>query len=338
MKNDIYLSFFMFTADLQPDNPDYAKTIVKHIRRLTEFGYTGFDMPIVPTTEPEKDVAKYARLRETIDKAGLDSVKFTTNVFAPRTFDPSSPYAEQRALGLRYLKSRVDTTAALGGNIMAGPIVIPYNIFPQTDLWESLWSDALQDWAAPRYENARAVFEELGDYAATKNVKLAIEPVDHWETPAPNMVGEVVAFLETVKSPQIGVCIDSAHVVLGSQGPQSFAEDATRAAAMKRVHYVQVSAPDRGAVRDSWIPWRPFLETVMPGYDGPLLVEVFNAVPPFVSALRLSRRKFWIPDEDHPVRGWPDAYTVAGEAFIELRQQLEAISRPHEARASGASI
>jgi len=326
MNNDVFLSFFMFTADLHPDDGEYTKAIIRHIRRLTEFGYAGFDMPIVPTPEPEKDVEKYVGLKRAIDEAGLGHVKFTTNVFAPRTFDPSSPFAEQRTLGLKYLKSRVDITAALGGHIMAGPILIPYNVFPETDLWAPIWSDALYEWALPRYENARAVFEELGDYAAERDVKLAIEPVDHWETPAPNLVGEVVDFLDRVKNPHIGVCIDSAHVVLGSQGPASFVESATRAAAMKRVHYVQISAPDRGAVHDSWIPWTPFLDTVMPGYEGPLLVEVFNAVPVFVNPLRLTRRKFWIPDEDRPVKGWPDAYTVAGEAIVEVRQQLEAIT------------
>ena len=338
MNNEIYLSFFMFTADLQPDNAEYTQTIIRHIRHLTEYGYTGFDLPIVPTMDPESDVEKYVKLKRAIDEAGLGHVKFTTNVFAPRTFDPSSPFAEQRALGLKYLKSRVDITAALGGHIMAGPIVIPYNVFPTTDLWQPIWSDALQDWAAPRYENARPIFEELGAYAAANNVKLAIEPVDHWETPAPNMVGEVLAFLERVKSPQIGVCIDSAHVVLGSQGPASFVESANRAAAMGRVHYVQISAPDRGAVHDSWIPWTAFLDTVLPAYDGPLLVEVFNAIPVFLNPLRLTRRKFWIPDEDRPVKDWPSAYVVALEAILEVRQQLEAQSAPRIKLASGAPI
>ena len=36
-----------------------------------------------------------------------------------------------------------------------------------------------------------------------------------------------------------------------------------------------------GALRDAWIPWRPFLEPVLDAYAGRFLVETFNALPLF---------------------------------------------------------
>src|SRR6202042_1598040 len=114
-----------------------------------------------------QDVRSYAKLREAVDKAGLQDVGFTTNVATTRTFDPTSAFAEQRQLGLKYLKSRVDITAALRGTIMAGPILFPYNVFPVTDLGEPLWSDTLQDWLEPRYRYRRRVLEErLGEHTS----------------------------------------------------------------------------------------------------------------------------------------------------------------------------
>jgi D-psicose/D-tagatose/L-ribulose 3-epimerase len=98
-----------------------------------------------------------------------------------------------------------------------------------------------------------------------------------------------------------------------------------QAAEAQRLHYVHVSAPDRGAVHDSWIPWRHFFESILPAYQGPLLVECFNAVPPFPDILRLTRRKFWIPGEDAPDQSQPDAYTVAREAVAAVRKQLSEI-------------
>ena len=124
-----------------------------------------------------------------------------------------------------------------------------------------------------------------------------------WETPAPNMVGDVLRFLEGVPSRQVGVCIDSAHVVLGSSGPEAFKQQVLRVAEEDRLNYAQVSAPDRGAVRDSWIPWSAFLGAILPRYQGPLLIEIFNAIPAFLNSLHLTRRKFWIPGEDEPVTG-----------------------------------
>jgi sugar phosphate isomerase/epimerase len=330
---DVYLSFFMFTVNLEPDNPEYTKVIVRHMKELRKLGYAGFDMPIFPNEHGDlkQDARCYRKLREALDQAGLEDVGFTTNVATTRTFDPTSVFADQRKAGLDYLKSRVDITAALRGTIMAGPILFPYNVFPVTDLGAPLWSDALQDWLEPRYSCAQPVMEELGEYAAGKNVQLAIEPVDHWETPAPNMLGDVLGFLGGVRSRQVGVCVDSSHVVLGSSGPDAYRREVEEIARTDRLHYVQVSPPDRGELRDSWIPWREFLEPILPRYTGPLLVEVFNAIPAFLNSLRLTRRKFWIPGEDKPVHGVPSAYEVARDGISKLREELSQL----EARAAG---
>jgi len=321
---DAYLSFFMFTTDLRPGDQAYAKVIACHIRELKNLGYKGFDLPVFPagTRDHRAEVESYLELKRTLDRAGLDDVGFTTNVAATTMFDPTSNDPGQRARALAYLKSRVDITAALGGTIMAGPIVFPYNVFPATPAGDPIWSDALQDWARPRYRDAQLILDEAGEYAETRDVKLAIEPVDHWETPAPNMLGDALGFLEGVQSRQVGVCVDIAHVVLGSSGPEAFREQVRQIAGAGRLNYAQVSAPDRGAVRDSWIPWSVFLPAVLPRYEGPLLIEVFNAIPAFLTSLHLTRRKFWIPGEDEPRRGVPDAYTVAGEAIEALEKEL----------------
>jgi D-psicose/D-tagatose/L-ribulose 3-epimerase len=332
---DLYFSFFMFTTDLRPDDHDYRRVIVRHIETLTSHGYTGFDVPIAPprTPDPVSDIEGYARLRDALDGAGLEHVPLSANVGATRRYDPTSPYREQRQAALVYLKSRVDITAALRGGIMAGPMIFPYNVFPLSDAGDPIWSDALQEWAAERYAFAQPILDELGDYAGERGVTLAIEPVDHWETPVPNLVGEVLDFLAGVASRQVGVCIDSAHVALGGEGPAAFAQQVERAGERRRIHSVHISPPDRGALHDSWIPWRQFLEPVLRYYEAPLLIEIFNAVPALSTSLRLSRRRFWVPGEDPPVAGVPDAYTIAARAAETVREQLSAmLSAPAGAR------
>ncbi|MFF5336064.1 sugar phosphate isomerase/epimerase family protein [Streptomyces sp. NPDC013181] len=320
---DIYLSFFMFTVNLHPDDPQYTEVVVRHMEELCSMGYAGFDLPVFPhgSSNPQEDVPRYEQLRKALDAAGLTEVGLTTNVATTPTCDPTSTDASVRDAALVYLKSRVDITAALGGTIMAGPVLFPYNVFP-TAHGETLWSDALQDWLQPRYEIAQPLFEQLGEYAAGQGVRVAIEPVDHWETPAPNMVRDVLDFLGGVRSPHIGVCVDSSHVVLGSSGPEAYLRDIEDCARQQRLHYVQVSPPDRGEVADSWIPWREFLDPVLPVYEGPLLIEVFNTIPEFLNSLRLTRRKFWIPGEDEPVAGVPSAYDVARDGIDKLRTEL----------------
>ena len=142
------------------------------------------------------------------------------------------------------------------------------------------------------------------------------------------MVGDVLRFLDGVPSRQVGVCVDSAHVVLGSSGPDAFRRDVLRAAEAGRLNYAQVSAPDRGAAAGQLDPVaRSSSGAILPGYDGPLLIEVFNAIPAFLGSLRLTRRKFWIPGEDEPVAGVPDAYAVAAEGIEALRSELTKLER-----------
>ncbi|MGZ9722009.1 sugar phosphate isomerase/epimerase family protein [Rhizobium miluonense] len=324
---EIYFSFFMFTADLRPDDTDYTQVLVKHLKALTEMGYRGFDLHIAAGPagiNHELEVDSYVRLKKAFDKAGLEGARFTTNVGTTRTFDPTSPYEEQRKQALSYLKSRVDITSALGGgdSIMSGPFLYPYGVFPLTDSGEPIWSDALLDWMTPRYLAARSVFQDLTEYASRKGVKLAIEPVKSWETPPPNMVSEALDFLETLEAPQCGVTIDTAQVLMESQGPQIFKENVARAVRQNRLYYVHVSAPDRGAIKDSWIPWDIMLGEIEPVYRGPYLVEVFNAIPPFDSSMRMARRRFWRPGEDKPEPGRDSAYEVASAALATLEEQL----------------
>ncbi len=319
----------MFTTDMKPTDLDYRKTVVTHIKKLQEFGYSGFEFPIAPTFNQSfaQDVSNYQALRDYLDGQGLDKVKIATNVGATRTYDPTSSYPAQQQQALKYLKSRVDITAALRGEILMGPIVLPYGVFPTTDFNEPIWSDRLQDLLVKRYHQAQPILNELGEYAITKKVKLAIEPITHWETPGPNKLSQLMTFLEGVSSHQVGVVIDSAHETLDGDGSTTFQTQVAQLATQNRLHYIQVSPPDRGALHTSWLPWQDFLKPVLKVYKGPIAIEIFNAIPAFVNSLRLSRRKFWIPEEDTP-NSYPSAYDIAESAIKKTQEELRKIINP----------
>jgi sugar phosphate isomerase/epimerase len=128
-------------------------------------------------------------------------------------------------------------------------------------------------------------------------------------------------FLDQVASRQVGVVIDSAHETLDGDGPAIFAEQVEELARQERLHYVQVSPPDRGALHTSWLPWQSFLTPILKVYQGPIAVEIFNAIPPFINSLRLTRRKFWIRGEDAPNQ-YPSAYETADAAFKAAMQNI----------------
>jgi len=320
---DIYLSFFMFTTNVKPHDSEYTKVVIQHMKELKNLGYTGFEFPIAPPQDPKdylQEIESYANLRRVMDGAGLSDVAIATNVGTTPTFDPSSPSAEVQKKALEYLKARVDITAALRGEIMMGPLIVPYGYFNN-----STWSDQLQDELAVRYTKAQPILNELGLYAEKKKVKVAIEPITHWETPGPNKLSQLIKFLKNVESKQVGVAIDSAHEILDGDGPEIFEEQVTWLAGEGRLHYVQVSAPDRGAVYKSWIPWESLFKPILQVYKGPMAIKVFNALPEFHQSLRLTRRKFWIPLED-PENEYPSAYDIAKDAIDITRNKLTQIT------------
>jgi sugar phosphate isomerase/epimerase len=201
-----------------------------------------------------------------------------------------------------------------------GPLIVPYGYFNN-----STWSDQLQDELAVRYTNAQPILNELGIYAEEKKVKVAIEPITHWETPGPNKLSQLIEFLKKVESKQVGVVIDSAHEILDGDGPEIFGEQVTWLADENRLHYVQVSPPDRGAVHTSWIPWESLFKPILQVYNGPMAIEIFNAIPEFRESLRLTRRKFWIPGEDTE-NEYPNAYDIAKDAIDITREKLGQIT------------
>ena len=283
--------------------------------------------PSSTTPEFDAEVQSYADFRDRLDQAGLEDVRLSTNVGATPTFDPSSPDPARRDAALAFLQSRVRITHALRGTLMAGPIVMPYGAYPMSSAGKPLWSDVLQDWAAIGYQAALPTLIELASFAAELGVKLAIEPVDHWEQPSPCTLNDVLRILDGVPNAQLGVCIDSAHMVLGSQGPAFFAANTAILASQGRVHSIHISAPDRGELADSWIPWQQFLRPVLQNYSGPLLVEVFNAIPEFVNSLRLTRRKFGIPGLDTNPSAI-NAYKVAEQAIARVRHEVQLARLP----------
>lgn len=333
-EREIYFSFFMFAANFDIADEAFLEQGLGHVLALADMGYAGCEFhpgrsavidAVFPTYEEE--TAAYAAYRQRLDDNGAGAMKIATNVAATVDRDPSSSDPAVRDDALAFLKSRVDITAALRGDIMMGPMLIPYGAFVvDAPNGTPVWSDALQDELTRRYQNAQPVFEELGAYARGRGVRLAIEPITHWETPGPNTLAQLLEFLGHVTEQSVGAVIDSAHETLDGAGPEVFAGQVQNLARAQRLHYAQASAPDRGSLQHTWLPWQGVFGPVTQHYAGPIAVEIFNAVPVFDEGLRLTRRKYWIPDVDPPGQG-PSAYDVARASLAVARERLEELDR-----------
>ena len=120
----------------------------------------------------------------------------------------------------------------------------------------------------------------------------------------------VVAFMSCRADPEtldqsglaaaaVGVTLDISHEVLDGAGPQQLATQVEWLRENGKLYNVHVSAPHRGDVVNSWLPWQDFFMPLSSWWTGPLTIEIMNGIAPFAQpgggGLRFVRGPFADP-------------------------------------------
>ena len=218
--------------------------------------------------------------------------------------DPSSMDEACRRAGVGQIKERIKWAAALREGagqdeiVFGGPLVLPWGEEPEV-AGQKIRGTELVEHARQRVARGVQSFKELGEYAKENKVKLAIEGLTHWEHFGLNTATQVLEFAEMVDHENVGVHIDMSHETLDGDGPDVFRRVVARAMGIDRLFHFHISAPDRGDVTRSWLPWDEMLGALKAhGWNKPLVIETFNAVEPFASGCRLTRAPYDDPVEE----------------------------------------
>ena len=115
---------------------------------------------------------------------------------------------------------------------------------------------------------------EVAEYAASRGVTLAIEPLNRYETSIVNTVEQAREIVEAVDSPGCGILVDTFHINIEERDPAA----AIRLAGDRLAH-VQVCANDRGApgIGPHRLERASHARSGEVGYGGPLCIESFTA-------------------------------------------------------------
>jgi sugar phosphate isomerase/epimerase len=127
---------------------------------------------------------------------------------------------------------------------------------------------------------------ELAPYAASRGVRLAIEPLHPMyaaDRCAVSTLDQALALAEPFPASQVGVVVDTYHIWWDDHAPAAVA----RAGAQGRIHSFQLAdwttplpagvLNGRGQIGDGCIDLRAWRELVdASGYTGPIEVELFN--------------------------------------------------------------
>lgn len=161
-----------------------------------------------------------------------------------------------------YLRACLRAARILGATRVAGPFYAPTGV-----TWRM---DADERTAIVR--ELRESLRPLVDEAVRAGVRLAVEPLNRYETSLINTVEQGLDALEPLLGDGLGLALDTYHLNIEEKHP-----DAAIRAAGSAIAHVQVCGSDRGAVGDDHTDWRGILQALdEAAYEGVLGLESFT--------------------------------------------------------------
>ena len=238
------------------------------IEDLRATGYDGVEVPIF-----EGKVAEYATAGKRLADLGLGS----TGVSIMMGGSAISPEKAVRAKALDHMKWLVDCTAAMGGELVCGPLHQPLGEFsgrgPTAD--EVAW--------------CRDVHKEAAQYAAKAGVAISVEPLNRFECYFLNTMEQAASLVKRVDEPNYGYLFDTFHTNIEENSVFELIP-----ATIHQINHVHISENNRGVPGAGHIPHRQIIATLKAaGYDSWMTIEAFgSALPDLAAATKVWRQLY----------------------------------------------
>lgn len=224
-----------------------AEPIEVTIARLGKSGYDAIEI----SGEPEKYDTKH--VRKLMSEHGITCWGSVTLMLGERNLLASQPAA--RAMSVKYVKDTITMVKELGGQEVT---IVPCTV-------GKLIPEASPD---EEWKWAVASLKECYEHGMKEGVRLAIEPLNRFETYFLNRHDQAVLLAEQV-GPTCGVCLDCFHMNIEEQ--DMFAAITATGSRLNDFH---VADNNRMACGMGALDWKRIIDTLRSvGYDGALTVE-----------------------------------------------------------------
>jgi D-psicose/D-tagatose/L-ribulose 3-epimerase len=197
-----------------------------------------------------------------LEAAGDSGLAFSVcGAFGPER-DLSHDDPHYRRLGIDYAKLLVDFAVAINAPNIVGPM---YSAVGKTRLLPREERERQRDWAV---EGLR----EVADYAGERGVRLAIEPINRFETDLINTTEQALDLCARIGRDNVGLLLDTFHMSIEEKSIPG----AIRLAGDHLFH-VHSCENDRGTPGTGQVPWTEVLSALEEiAYDGQLVIESFT--------------------------------------------------------------
>ncbi|MCL5985618.1 MAG: sugar phosphate isomerase/epimerase [Actinobacteria bacterium] len=230
-----------------PFSADYLDLLEK----IKEIGYDAVEFAI-----EDRSRANVLKIKEALKKTGLGSV--TCGAYGPAR-DLLSPSEEVQTTGINYIKDSIDLCSELGSSALVGPT---YSIGIKPGFLNKKTKEQAFDRCV---KNLKFV----GDYAADKKIRVAVEPLNRYETNFINTAKEARELIDAVDKTYVGVQLDTYHMNIEEKSHKSAIETAG-----DKLFHLHVPENDRGATGTGNVDWEGVHDALINiKYDGVLAVE-----------------------------------------------------------------
>jgi D-psicose/D-tagatose/L-ribulose 3-epimerase len=217
------------------------------IRRLAKYGYESIEISGEPYTYDTKDVKRI------LDENGIRCWGSITLMVEGRNMVAGDE--ETRAKSVQYVKDTVTMVKELDGYEVS---IVPGEV---GKVMADSTPDAEWQWAV-------AGMKEIHEHAQKEGIKLAVEPINRFETYFISRADQAKALADAT-SPDVGICLDTFHLNIEEADPY----EAIRNAGDRLVD-LHVADNNRLACGMGQWDWSRVVDILREiGYDGALTVE-----------------------------------------------------------------
>ncbi len=227
---------------------------VSLLRKIASLGFDFVEIPVEDPTAVDGNA-----IRDALRDTGLSAVVCAA-VAGDRDLSSADPAKVQ--LAVSYLTECFALARDWGSTLVAGPLYAPVG------------KAHLPDAAARTAEWQRSVanLRTVAGIAADHGVRLALEPINRFETDMVNTAADARRLVDDIGRDDVGISLDSFHMNIEEvdfRGALATAGD--------RLFHLQVSDSHRGVPGEGnsdWVGLREGLRRI--GYDGRVSIESFS--------------------------------------------------------------
>ncbi len=224
------------------------------IKKIKDFGFDLIELCI-----EDPDIINPETTRKSINESGIGAI--VCGAFGPER-DVSSEDENIQKKGIEYIKTCIDYAEIIGSPVVVGPM---YSATGKARLLS-------RDEKSKQWNLGINNLKVVADYAVKRKIKLAIEPLNRFETDFINTVEQGMEFVDRINYENVGLLLDTFHMNIEEKDPAA----AIRSAGEKLFHF-HACSNDRGTPGTGHINWKSVELAIKDiGYDGPVVIESFT--------------------------------------------------------------